>query len=53
MWGVLKQRHADCLSDTLTADTEELLMKIGKLELVQALALHLKLVLHLKHYSLQ
>lgn len=47
-----EQQPADCHSDTLTAD-KDLLMKIGKLELVQVLAPHLKLVLHLKHNSLQ
>lgn len=48
----LEQGFADCYSDTLTAD-KELLMKIGKLELSQVLAPHLKLVVHLKHNSLQ
>lgn len=48
-----EQRHADFHSDTLAANKEELLMKIDKLELVQALAAHLKLVLLLKHNSLQ
>lgn len=48
-----EQRLADCHSGTLTADKEELLMKTGKLELVQVLAPHLKLVVHLKHNSLQ
>lgn len=48
-----EQRLSDCHSDTLTADIEELLMKIGKLELVQGLIPHLKFVVHLKHNSLQ
>jgi len=47
-----EQRLADCRGGTLTADKEELLMEIGKLELVQFLGPHLKLVVHLKHNSL-
>lgn len=47
-----EQRFADCYSDSLTAD-KELLMKIGKLELNQVLAPHLKLAVHLKYNSLQ